>query len=261
MNKEQNQKEKDFCFKCKKSFKDAIKLACNHNYCQHCLCKALLKKHLMEIPDKDSIAFICKCKRSTDLTLSKIFDFLKKKNEQAIIKCQKHSESAIKLCKECNIFLCDKCLLSHNDLFTNHILSNITDSTKKSNLSSMPNEDKCKDHNKDYSTYCKSCKISLCTFCLNDDNINKKHSGHNLFLYKDYISEASDQHKKLQFQTFESFSQYINKIEDNFNKNFNESQSKTIKTYEDFIKTLQITLDEYKKKWKQKIIKEILLCI
>ena len=76
----------------------------------------------------------------------------------------------------------------------------------------MPNEDKCKDHNKDYSTYCKSCKISLCTFCLNDDNINKKHSGHNLFLYKDYISEASDQHKKLQFQTFESFSQYINKI-------------------------------------------------
>ena len=47
MNKEQNQKEKDFCFKCKKSFKDAIKLACNHNYCQHCLCKALLKKHLI----------------------------------------------------------------------------------------------------------------------------------------------------------------------------------------------------------------------
>ena len=135
MNKDQNQKDKDLCFKCKKSFKDAMKLSCNHSYCQHCLCKALLKKHLMEIPDKDSITFTCKCKRSTDLTLSKIFEFLKKKTEQAVIKCLKHSESAVKLCKECNIFLCDKCLLSHNDLFTNHTLNNITDSTKKSNLS------------------------------------------------------------------------------------------------------------------------------
>ena len=152
----------------------------------------------------------------------------------------------------CNIFLCDKCLLSHNDLFTNHTLNNITDSAKKNSLSSVPNEDKCKDHNKDYSTYCKSCKISLCTFCLNDDVINKKHSGHNLILYKDYISSASDQHKKLQFQTFESFSQYINKIEDNFNKTFNESQSKTVKTFEDFIKILQLTLEEYKKKMETK---------
>ena len=252
MSKDPNQKVQDICFKCKKSFKDTIKLSCNHGYCQKCLCKSLLKKHLMEIPDKDSVTFLCKCKRSTDLILSKIFEFLKKKTEQAIIKCQKHSEIATKQCKECNIFLCDKCLSSHNDLFTNHTLSNITDSLKKNSLSSVPNEDKCKDHNRDYSTYCKSCKISLCNFCLNDDEINKKHSGHNLIQYKDYIDRANEQHKKLQFQTYESFSNYINKVEDTFNKNFNESQSKTIKTFEDFIKILQMTLDEYKKKMETK---------
>ena len=39
----------------------------------------------------------------------------------------------------------------------------------------MPNEDKRKEHNKDFITYCKSCKISLCNFCLNDNEINKKH--------------------------------------------------------------------------------------
>ena len=116
MSKDPNQKVQDICFKCKKSFKDTIKLSCNHGYCQKCLCKSLLKKHLMEIPDKDSVTFLCKCKRSTDLILSKIFEFLKKKTEQAIIKCQKHSEIATKQCKECNIFLCDKCLSSHNDL-------------------------------------------------------------------------------------------------------------------------------------------------
>ena len=39
----------------------------------------------------------------------------------------------------------------------------------------MPNEDKCKEHDKDFITYCKSCKIYLCNFCLNDNEINKKH--------------------------------------------------------------------------------------
>ena len=248
MSKDPNAKNQDICFKCKKSYKDLFPLSCHHNYCQRCLCKTILKKHLMEIPDKDSIAFMCKCKRPTDLTLLKISEFLKKKNEQAIIKCQKHSETATKQCKECNIFLCEKCLSSHNDLFTDHNLSNLSDSPKKNLLSSVPNEDKCKEHNKDFSTYCKSCKISLCTFCLNDDEINKKHSGHNLILYKDYIDKSSDQQKKLQFQTFESFTNYINKVEDNFNKNFNESQAKTVKTFEDFIKLLQSCLEEYKKK-------------
>ena len=247
MNKEKDSsiREKDTCHKCKRSYKDLLKLSCNHNYCQRCLCKSLLKKHLMEIPDKDSISFICKCKRSTEFTLSKIHEFLKKKTEQAIVKCQKHGEIATKQCKECNIFLCDKCLSSHNDLFNNHTLS---DAQKKINLSSVPNEDKCKEHNKDYSTYCKNCKQSLCTFCLNDEQINKKHSGHNLVLYKDYIDAANEQNKNLQFLTFDSFSKYITKVEDTFNKNFNDNYSKTIKTFEDFIKTLKDSLDEYKKK-------------
>ena len=243
--KDANLHEKDSCYKCKRSYKDLMKLSCNHNYCQRCICKSLLKKHLMEIPDKDSISFVCKCKRATDLTLSKIHEFLKKKSEQAIIKCQKHGETATKQCKECNIFLCDKCLASHNDLFTNH---NLSDALKKSNLSSVPNEDKCKEHNKDFSTYCKNCKTSLCTFCLNDEQINKKHSGHNLIQYKYYIDAASEQNKKLQFPTYDSFSKYITKIEDTFNKNFKDNYSNTVKTFDEFIKILQDTLEEYKKK-------------
>ena len=251
MSKDPNQKNQDVCFKCKRTFKDILPLSCHHNYCQRCLCKSLLKKHLMEIPDKDSISFLCKCKRPTDLTLSKISEFLKKKSEQAIIKCQKHSELAARHCKECNLFLCDKCLSSHNDLFTNHTLTNLNDSSKKS-IFSIPNEDKCKEHNKDFSTYCKSCKLSLCTFCLNDDTINKKHAGHNLILYKDYIDGTNEQQKKLQFPTLERFSQYINKVEDTFNKNFNENHTKTVKTFEDFIQVLQNSLEEYKKKMEVK---------
>ena len=240
-------KEKD-CIKCKKNYKDSIKLSCNHCLCQKCLCKTLLKKHLMEIPDKDSISFICKCKKPTELTLSKISDFLKKKGEQVIIKCQKHSEKATKQCKECNIFLCEKCLTSHNDLFNNHNISMITDSNRKQNPFTGLNEDKCKEHNKDYSSYCKSCKQSLCSFCLNDDEINKKHQGHNIITYKNLIDAANEQKKKLQFPTYESFFQYVKKIEDNFDNQFKENLSKTVKIYEEFIKIIQATLEEYKKK-------------
>ena len=238
-------KDKD-CIKCKKNYKENLKLSCNHLLCQKCLCKTLLKKHLMEIPDKDSINFVCKCKRPTELTLAKISDFLKKKGEQEIIKCQKHSEKATKHCKECNIFLCEKCLTSHNDLFNNHSISVITDSTRKQNPFSK--EEKCKEHNKDYSSYCKSCKISLCSFCLNDDQINKKHQGHNIITYKNLIDAANEQNKKLQFPTFDSFSQYVKKVEDNFKIQFEESLSKTVKIYEEFIKIIQATLEEYKKK-------------
>ena len=238
-------KDKD-CIKCKKNYKENLKLSCNHLLCQKCLCKTLLKKHLMEIPDKDSINFVCKCKRPTELTLAKISDFLKKKGEQEIIKCQKHSEKATKQCKECNIFLCEKCLTSHNDLFNNHSISVITDSTRKQNPFSK--DEKCKEHNKDYSSYCKSCKISLCSFCLNDDQINKKHQGHNIITYKNLIDAANEQNKKLQFPTFDSFSQYVKKVEDNFKNQFDESLSKTVKIYEEFIKIIQVTLEEYKKK-------------
>ena len=238
-------KDKD-CIKCKKNYKENLKLSCNHLLCQKCLCKTLLKKHLMEIPDKDSINFVCKCKKPTELTLAKISDFLKKKGEQEIIKCQKHSEKATKQCKECSIFLCEKCLTSHNDLFNNHSISVITDSTRKQNTFSK--EEKCKEHNKDYSSYCKSCKISLCSFCLNDDQINKKHQGHNIITYKNLIDAANEQNKKLQFPTFDSFSQYVKKVEDNFKNQFDESLSKTVKIYEEFIKIIQLTLEEYKKK-------------
>ena len=130
-------------------------------------------------------------------------------------------------------------------MFNNHNISVIND---KQNPLSLTNEEKCKEHNKDYSSYCKSCKLSLCSFCLNDEAINKKHQGHSIITYKNLIDAAKEQNKKLQFQTFESFSQYVNKVEDNFNKQFNENLSRTIKIFEEFMKIIRATIEEFKKK-------------
>ena len=241
--------KEEMCFKCKNTYKDNIKLSCNHYICQKCVCKTLLKKHLMEIPDKDAINFSCKCKSSTELTLNKINDFLRKKSEPIILKCKKHSDRATSQCKECNIFLCEKCLTSHNDLFSDHSISQITEGSKRqSNSISYPSDEKCKEHNKEYNTYCKSCKISLCPFCMSDDDIKKKHQGHNIVEYKNLINTAIEQNKKLQFQTYESFAQYVNKIEENFTKQFKDNLTKTINIFEEFKKVLENTLEEYKKK-------------
>ena len=75
------------CYSCKTNYKELLKLSCNHFLCQKCLLKTILKKHLMEIPDKDCLNIHCKCKAgSSDLSLVKIHDFLKLKNEIYFIK-------------------------------------------------------------------------------------------------------------------------------------------------------------------------------
>ena len=68
------------CFGCKSNFKDLLKLSCYHFICQKCLTKSILKKHLMEIPDKDSLTIHCKCKNgSSDLSLTKNICFSQNK--------------------------------------------------------------------------------------------------------------------------------------------------------------------------------------
>lgn len=84
-------------------------------------------------------------------------------------------------------------------------------------------------------------------FCLNDDSIKKKHQSHNIITYKNLIDSANDQNKKLQFRTYESFSQYVNKVEKTFEKQFDDNLAKTIKSFEEFMKIIEATLEEYKK--------------
>ena len=231
------------CYSCKTNYKELLKLSCNHFLCQKCLLKTILKKHLMEIPDKDSLNIHCKCKAgSSDLSLIKIHDFLKLKNEISFIKCQRHSSKAQKFCKECKIFLCDKCLTNHNELFTQHAL----EEANKQQQKSITNNNSCKKHSKDYTEYCKTCKLSFCPTCISEQKVNTTHKGHAIAQYKKYIDLAKEQNKKMQFSTNDSFLNFIDKIEDNFNKQFNDNKNRTLKAVENLGELIKKFGEEFK---------------
>lgn len=243
------------CYKCKFNYQKSTLLSCKHYLCQKCLLRTLLKRHMLELPDKETITIACKCKNgSIDLSLQKITEILKEKPEISIAPCKKHNMDIIKYCKDCKKYLCEKCFESHSDLFTDHHCINkneiISDSQTK-----MGNE-QCAKHIKDYESYCKNCKLSLCQICLYD---TKPHEGHELIPYHDYQTKINDQMQKLQFKSYESFLEYIDKMEKDFNVAYNMNLANTTKTLESILNLIKTTLGEYQKKMEAKFTKKNLI--
>ena len=244
------------CFRCKQNYENQQICSCKHNICQKCILRTILKKNLMDLPEKDSITINCKCKNGNiELNIFKLGEIVKTNSDLSAIECKNHKQKCIKFCKECNKYLCEKCIESHNDLFNEHNISNVTDSNNKPISINGINE-KCQIHNKDYCSYCKNCKVSFCNICLNEEEIMKNHNGHEIVSYKNYIDKINEISNKLQFKNFESFKEYFEKNEKNFDKTFNDNLTKTTKILENTIETLNKLLEEYKKKMNIKLVKK-----
>ena len=241
------------CYRCKQNYENPIQLSCKHSLCQKCLVRSILKNNLLELPEKDTFIIPCKCKNGNiELSLNKIGGLLKKDAELSAIECKNHKLNCIQFCKECNKYLCEKCVESHNDLlFNNHTVTNITDSNNKP-ISVPGLNEKCSKHNKEYTNYCKNCKVSLCNICLNEDETMKSHEGHDIIPYKNYFDKIVEISNKLQFKSYDQCRDYINKIESEFDKQYKENLDKTTKTLENTIEVLNQTLTNYKKKMESK---------
>ena len=245
---------KSSCFKCKQNYNHPTVLSCKHNLCQKCLLRTLLKKHMLELPDKDTITIQCKCKNgSIDLSLQKITDILKEKASISIEACKKHNMPIIKYCKDCKKNLCQKCVDSHSDLFTDHHCMDISEII---NDNGKVGNEQCVKHIKDFESYCKTCKVSLCQICLYD---TKAHEGHEVISYHTYTSKINDQMQKLQFKSYDTFLDYIDKMEKEFNTNYNNNLSNTTKTLENILTLIKNTLVEYQKKMEIKYNKKNLI--
>ena len=243
------------CFRCKENYPNSITLSCNHKLCARCLLRQILKKYLLEIPDKDSIIFNCKCKKGNiDLSLIKIGEIVNTNLEEANIQCEKHNIDVIKFCKECKKNMCEKCFEGHEQLFSDHHIVDVTDSNGKNFVNTI-----CNTHNKEYSYYCKTCKISLCNACVHDKDIISIHKDHEIESYKSILSTINENSNRLQFNSFESFNEYMNKMEKEFDNNYNDNFNKTTKSLENIINTLTKTLDDYKVKMEIKFAKKDLV--
>ena len=250
---------KTACYCCKVTFQNQIQLSCKHFLCPKCLMRQILKKNLLDLPDKDTLTFPCKCKIGfIDLSLYKIEDIITKTTEKAIPQCKNHQLDAIKYCRDCKNFLCQKCFDAHKELFPIHNVTNVTDSKNKlitvNNISSI-----CPIHGKEFVNYCKSDKVSLCNACINDIDIASAHKDHEVVTYKSMLNSVNERSNKLQFKTYESFSDYVDKVENEFDNKYNDNYNKTTKILENMIETLNKLQEDYQKKMEIKFSKKNLV--
>ena len=247
--------ENTFCFRCKENYENPLTLSCNHNICPRCLLRQILKKFLLDLPENDSLTFTCKCKNGTlELNLIKIGEIIKNNLESSFIKCKKHNSEAIKFCKECKNYMCQTCFDAHEQLFSQHHISDVTDQTSQNLINTV-----CDIHNKEYTYYCKTCKICLCNACVHDKEIIGSHKEHVVESYKNIISVINEQINKLQFGNFDNFIEYMNKMEEDFNNTFNDNLNKTVQSLQSIISVLSKTLEDYKKKMEIKLNKKNLV--
>ena len=246
------------CYNCKESYENQITFSCKHLICPKCIMREILKKNLLDLPDKDLLSFTCKCKNGyVDLSLMNIGELIKKNIEKQIPLCN-HNIQAIKYCKDCKKFLCQKCFDAHKELYQIHNVINVTDSKNKiisfDSISTI-----CPYHGKEYINYCKTDKVSLCNTCVNDVDIANIHKDHEVVSYKSLLGVVNEKKDKLQFKSFESFCKYFDKIESDFDSKYNDNYNKTTKILENMIEILNKLLEDYKNKMEIKFTKKNLV--
>nr|XP_054768536.1 E3 ubiquitin-protein ligase TRIM71-like [Lytechinus pictus] len=168
-----------------------ILTSCGHTFCRRCL-----KKYDLTHQDLDHM--VCPlCREITKLSANRVDDlrlnvsingcvddfYAKCGGMNAVLEtCQKCTackslKDAVSFCLTCNCYMCDKCLLSHQQLtmfFDGHKIVSMDD-VIEGKVSIFHLFEKCSIHkqeNKDM--FCEDCKVHVCHKCILVDHQNHK---------------------------------------------------------------------------------------
>ena len=127
--------------------------------------------------------------------------------EIQIKKCssREHKEIDAKyFCKECKVFLCNKCDIFHSNLFQNHRTNNIDSDNIETIFTGFCQE---KSHNDELEYYCKTHNILCCAACIAKikKRENGKHKDCDIYIIED-IKEEKKNMLKENIQLLESLS-------------------------------------------------------
>ncbi len=142
------------------------------------------------------VNYLCLCNKKQ--TSIKLEDLLNNWSEikQKSSNCNSHSNEG-KYCLKCNRWLCDECIIVHDDLIDNHknmIINN------ELNLNS-----KCEEHNKKNNIgFCCSCYSEICSKCA-----GFYHDGHVKYTNRD---KWKDLFESLDFRTISEFDKIVEKM-------------------------------------------------
>ena len=189
--------------------KSALKFSCNHYLCSNCISRQILKKGLNECQSKtvEGIFIIdCPCNSgNTEIVLNELLSLLYIDED-----CLNHGE--FKSCPKCSLWTS---ILNQIKLCEIH-----RNKFEKNNNFEIIIKD-----------YCLDCQKELCNLC-----VQESHEGHNIKSLENIINDI--QRYKRKNQNFGEFYNFINLIEDNFNKDYNKEYEMDISKINEAINKL-----------------------
>ena len=124
-------------------------------------------------------------------------------------KCREHQNEGIKYCRDCELWLCEKCLEIHK------VFNNIHTLEEKE----LPLREICETHSEYTQYYCMECRKEICSFCMANGGKHKEHKYIQFNQFKKYIQEIKE---KLKFKTLEECENNLEEIRNKKNKEKND---------------------------------------
>ena len=176
------------CAVCLEQYTEPKVLPCLHYYCKLCVVKMTAKRSPLSCPT---------CRKETKIGVGKEDELptahfinrlkeLHAKQEKALSRnvfceiCTKHRIQAESFCKQCQKFICKRCVTSHAlmaSLFEGHEVISIENFEKLSQeevFSRNSTKKKCRVHDKTLKIYCYQCKALICRDCIIIDHRDHK---------------------------------------------------------------------------------------
>ena len=188
------------CPICLEQYTNPKFLPCFHSFCSKCLENVQLElqqgSYTLPCP---TCRYPCQLSQQgvqalpssfTINNLSEVYNLMKKVSGNRHASCDKcNSSDADRYCKQCAKFLCQPCLLVHNEWMTDHQtlgLDEVVNTAYQLPQAKPEAISNCADHDKPLEIFCETCEELICHLCT-----VKKHRDHDY----DVVGDAFAKHK------------------------------------------------------------------
>ena len=99
-------------------------------------------------------------------------------DQRTCIPCSHCQQPSAGRCVTCELFMCEKCIQSHNGYlgFKDHVVLTMEELSKPENQSKIKGKSYCKKHSsKKLKLYCETCEELICTYCVVFEHVRPDH--------------------------------------------------------------------------------------